>query len=97
MAVVDPENQPLIQAQEPARPSYQGVEVDVEVELTSEVDVSLWERSVQYVNETLSRTIWQKTLGVVLVLCAGFSFTSSNVMQKFAVRQLTFWQLLANR
>jgi len=38
-----------------------------------------------------------KIFGIILVMCAGFSFTSSNVMQKFSVRHLSFWQLLANR
>ena len=38
-----------------------------------------------------------KVLGVVLVIMAGMSFTGSNIIQKFVVPQLTFWQLLATR
>ena len=36
-------------------------------------------------------------LGVILVILAGMSFTGSNVIQKFVIPEVTFWQLLATR
>ena len=35
--------------------------------------------------------------GIGLVIAAGFSFTASNIIQKFYVPTLTFWQLLLHR
>jgi hypothetical protein len=35
--------------------------------------------------------------GISLVIFAGFSFTASNIIQKFYVPTLTFWQLLLHR
>merc|ERR1719259_237327 len=60
-------------------------------------ELSIWERSIRFVHDHFSQGVLHKTLGIVLVMCAGFSFTSSNVMQKFSVKELTFWQLLGNR
>ena len=100
------EREPLISAVSQSAPSYQGNDtVDVEVEVVDEIeatgnldaDTSIWDRSVHYVTNVFSRSLLQRIIGVVLVMCAGFSFTSSNVLQKFSVRHLTFWQLLANR
>ena len=36
-------------------------------------------------------------LGVVLVILARMSFTGSNVIQKFVIPEVTFWQILAIR
>ena len=36
-------------------------------------------------------------LGVVLVILARMSFTGSNVIQKFVIPEVTFWQILAFR
>jgi len=36
-------------------------------------------------------------LGIFLVISAGFTFTASNVIQKFYLQSLTFWQLLLHR
>ena len=36
-------------------------------------------------------------LGVVLVILARMSFTGSNVIQKFVIPEVTFWQVLAIR
>lgn len=36
-------------------------------------------------------------IGIGLVIAAGFSFTASNIIQKFYVPTLTFWQLLLHR
>ena len=38
-----------------------------------------------------------QVLGVILVILAGMSFTGSNVIQKFVIPEVTFWQLLATR
>ena len=38
-----------------------------------------------------------RILGVVLVIMAGMSFTGGNVIQKFVVPEVTFWQLLFTR
>jgi len=35
--------------------------------------------------------------GISLVIFAGFAFTASNIIQKFYVPTLTFWQLLLHR
>ena len=36
-------------------------------------------------------------LGVVLVILARMSFTGSNIVQKFVIPEVTFWQILAIR
>ena len=36
-------------------------------------------------------------LGILTVIMAGMCFTRSNIIQKFVIPELTFWQLLANR
>ena len=36
-------------------------------------------------------------LGVVLVILARMSFTGSNIIQKFVIPEVTFWQVLAIR
>ena len=36
-------------------------------------------------------------LGVVLVILARMSFTGSNIIQKFVIPEVTFWQILAIR
>ena len=36
-------------------------------------------------------------LGVILVIMAGMSFTGSNIIQKFVIPEVTFWQLLFTR
>ena len=38
-----------------------------------------------------------RALGVVLVITAGMCFTGSNIIQKFVVPEVTFWQLLVTR
>ena len=93
------ESEPLIMAADdsPAHSSYHTNDVDEEDLQSISPDDSVWDRSVRFVNDNFSRSLLHKTFGIVMVMCAGFSFTSSNVMQKFSVKELTFWQLLANR
>ena len=38
-----------------------------------------------------------RILGVILVIMAGMSFTGSNVIQKYVIPEVTFWQLLFTR
>ena len=38
-----------------------------------------------------------RILGVILVIMAGMSFTGSNIIQKFVIPEVTFWQLLFTR
>ena len=59
-------------------------------------NLSIWRRSWNWF-KGLSKGLVHKVFGVLLVMSAGFAFTSSNVMQKFSVKELNFWQLLANR
>lgn len=40
---------------------------------------------------------WKSFVGILMVIFAGFAFTASNVLQKFIVPTLTFWQLLLHR
>jgi len=93
MASVE-EGEPLILPAASPQPSYRSTESD---EQHIDAEASILERSIAYFTETYSRSTLYRVVGVVLVMCAGFSFTSSNVMQKFTVRHVTFWQLLSNR
>ena len=38
-----------------------------------------------------------RVIGVILVIMAGMSFTGSNIIQKFVIPEVTFWQLLFTR
>ena len=38
-----------------------------------------------------------RAIGVILVIMAGMSFTGSNIIQKFVIPEVTFWQLLFTR
>jgi len=93
------ESEPLIMAAASPAPSYRtNPDYQDEEDLQSlSPDDSMWNRSVRFVTDHVSMALVHKTIGVVMVMCAGFSFTSSNVMQKFSVKEVTFWQLLAVR
>ena len=44
-----------------------------------------------------TREFFSTVGGIALVMIAGFAFTGSNILQKFEVPELTFWQMLMNR
>ena len=71
--------------------------------ISNEDDPCKESKTTSYDNESNSQDEDGKSsnrnriLGVVLVIMAGMSFTGGNVIQKFVVPEVTFWQLLFTR
>jgi hypothetical protein len=66
--------------------------------MSSRTDLSTEDEEISpIVQEENETSKVQVIAGISLVIFAGFSFTASNIIQKFYVPSLTFWQLLLHR